>query len=272
MRYNNPPQKSNNWLVSQLSTNPQVWSTTGTNITLYGGGGWALYARGTNQSAVAVPTVMLNSNIILGGSGTSSAPWYIKPTLMSYRSTPATCSITVSNASTYETSKTLTASVTLNGATLASSPYSWTNGSYTSSSTTSVSSAGAHQLTIKDSNSLTRSCSVTLVSRQEYQHNTCTTANSCSGCPNSSYHATAYYCYYSPAYVTQSECNESDWMWVDGACYQAVIMKQQYNNDAGHCGCATWNTSDTAWYTTSCGNSNYSTCKDRSSRTTYAKA
>ena len=157
MRAASNPQQTNNWLITDAA-GYQVWTTTGSNDTLNGSttaSSWAIEAKSDSSTSTVYPSVMISFNVILSGRGTSSAPWYINPTLMTSRSSPATCSITVSNASTYETSKTLTASVTLNGATLASSPYSWNSGSYTSSSTKTVSAAGSQQLTIKDTNSLT---------------------------------------------------------------------------------------------------------------------
>ena len=191
---------------------------------------------------------------------------------MTSRSSPATCSITVSDPDNWTTSKTLTANVNSNGASVSGSAYKWsTGGSWTSSTQTTVAVAGAIQLTIKDSNNLENNCSVTLKSRLEYQHKTCQSANSCDRCP-AGYHETTYYCYYAQAYVTQSECTEGDWDWVDGACYQAVILKPHYNNDAGHCGCTSW-TDVEGWFPNSCGNSDYSDCKDRGTpRTTFMKS
>ena len=132
----------------------------------------------------------INSNVVIKGSGTSSDPWYINPTIMASLSSPASCSISVSNPTTYETSKTLTASITWNGASAYSSnPYYWSNiGSWGTATTTTASSAGAYQFTLKDSSNLTKSCSVTLVSQQEYQVKTCTNYGQCYGCPNGGFY------------------------------------------------------------------------------------
>jgi hypothetical protein len=222
------------------------------------------------------PTAYLKETvIIIGGNGTESNPYILDPTVFISGQSPATCAVTTGAG--YATSKTLTIGTTLNGATLDANPYSWTSATsgFGSSNQTSVSAAGNYWAYIKDNLGRTNSCSITIRSRQEYLHNTCTLANYCTYCPSGYNYSYSGKCFkYRFSAESDHDCTDgsSGTGYYDGStwCYYNYVNPVQGRN-VYSCGCQTWDNSDTTWYTDSCGNNDHSNCMNRQTRTTYGQ-
>ncbi len=215
----------------------------------------------------------LNSDVFLLGSGTSGDPYYICPACTSAATSAATCAVVVSNAGTYETSKNVSIAYYANGASASATPYSWSFApNWTASNTINIAMAGTIRGYIMDSAGATNTCTANIVTRAEYQHQTCSQCKSCTYCPSGGVMLSGgSYCYKNPGSSgTEHDCSDDGGSWVNGVCYYDMY-RATTGTSCGYCGCNSWNTSDTAWYTTSCGTSNYKSCKDKATRVVYAQ-
>ena len=158
------------------------------------------YYAGPKTSKGYRAVIYLKADTKLLGAGTSASPYTVSAACTG--TSAATCTITTDSG--YDTSKTLTANVTLNGATI--SNYVWSNGdSGASKTSTDVSTSGTHTLTIFDSNNLTNTCSISLSSRTEYRQATCSSPTYTNWAAlNPGYTSS---CYASTLELWKKECN-----------------------------------------------------------------
>ena len=287
------PQKTDNWLYDTTLTSSQgIWllnKANGTNVRYIQSVG-TFYINYLSTSYIVKPVVFLKADVLLRGTGTASNPYRTSTSCTSVQTSPATCNVTTST--TYEESKTLSISVTNNGVTV--NEYSWDGINWVSSNSKSgIQLVGSYSGFIKDSNGDTNSCTpVNIVSRQEYQHETCIESRGCSGYTCSQYEYDFQLCdtncYRSslPSYSTSQLCRGQNHYWnsCTNSCYNYLASASYYSYNSlqsgdsnftqglSWCGCKTYDTSDQTWYTESKGISTTSKVKDAATRTTYAKA
>ncbi len=267
--FNNSPYacKTNNWMYISSSVYWVLNPYSASRVRYQNTSGSVSLNTSTTARGVR-PTIYLKETTTFTGSGTSTNPYVISSTCSASQFSTTTCNITTTSG--YTTSKTLTISPSQStGIT-----YSWDGINYSSSNTKAISAAGTYNAYIKDAEGKTNSCSVKIVSRNEYQHYTCSQCKTCTYCNSGTLcQSSGSGCYigrrgYGELYV---ECSDLGYAWnsCNSECYNSYALSV-YGTSCNRCGCNSWNTSDTTWYTTSCGTSDKSSCKDATSRTTYA--
>ena len=258
----------NNWLV-YTTGGAEVWF-----ITPYSGGrvrrwlspgctaynisgceskneGSIQYSNPVNAKVIR-PVIYLKQGVkVMAGNGTSSNPYILAPGKFD---SPATCTITTTSG--YETSKTLTLGTTLNGATLASAPYSWeseTSG-FGTTTTKTVSTAGTHWAYIKDNLNRTNRCSIAITRRTEYSKRSCTASYS-SWSQKWTYHQTC-----SPSgtvgqglsYSTCEAINSTVTCNELGGFSQPCYKKVTYTRTCSASNCGSWSSYTTTYASGSC--------------------
>ncbi len=265
--FNNSPYacKTNNWMYISSSVYWVINPYSATRVRYQNTTGSVSLNTATEARGIR-PTVYLKGTTAFTGNGTSTSPYVISSSCAASQFSTTTCNITTTSG--YTTSKTLT----ITPSQTSGITYSWDGINYSSSNTKAISTAGTYNAYIKDAEGKTNSCSVKIVSRNEYQHYTCNQCNACTYC-NSGTLCQSKGCYigrrgYGELYA---ECNDLGFAWnsCNSECYNSYALSV-YSTSCSHCGCSSWNTSDSTWYTTSCGTSNYASCKDISSRITYS--
>ena len=217
--------------------------------------GWSsTYGDGSNYS------FCIRAIDRVGNTSAWSSPTYVRVS-----TAPPTCTVTTTSG--YDASKVLTINPSKSGVT-----YSWDGSNYSTSNTTTIASAGTFTAYVKDANGKTGSCSISIASRTEYQHQACSACKSCNYCPSGGVMLSGSYCYKNPfSSASEHDCVDDGGNWVNNKCY-STMYQSTYGTTCGYCGCNTWNTGDNAWYTDSCGGSNYAYCKDKASRTAFGPA
>ena len=309
------PCDVNNWLVYPTSGGAETWFITpynGTRLRRWlalgcttstcesTNDGSIQYATPTAAKQIRPTIYLKESVIIIDGTGTSSDPYILAPDKFISGTSPATCTISTGD---YNTTQTLTINVTLNGATLASSPYSWTSESsgFSTTKTKSVSAAGTYTAYIKDSEGRINLCSVEIKSRTEYNSRSCTGTKSYGSWSSGSttYNSTSCSAYtgdtsrvvcgsehkavgscsngsatINTVYSSQSLCSGNCSSWVtsntsggnnQGPCSCTCYIARKYQTRT--CTCSAWG-SWSGWVTTE---ATASCSTDVQTRTTYGK-
>ena len=260
--------KTDNW----LNTGYVYWTTTASNANHYQE--FYIDENGIGVDYVShtkrlYPTFYVDITYPIRGTGTESDPFIFTDANMCSMSTLTNFNCTISANSGYDITQTLTINTSATGV-----EYSFDGTNFSSTNTRTVSAAGNYYGYIRDSaTGLINSCSIVIKSRNEYQHNSCTSCDSCYYCESGIKYianSTAFCCIGSiPAGTTRYECEvEEGGNWCSGLnkCGRTMTTATVGSN-CDKCGCNTWDTSDTTWYTRSCGNGG--TCSDRNTRITY---
>ena len=260
--------KSNNWLnptqyvyimTPRINTS-QIVMAIGTS------GIVGFWANEGNKKA-HYPVVYLDATLPIGGTGTQTDPFELHSSSQCSNNYSFTC--TVDTSSGYSTNKVLKINTAQTNVL-----YSFDGINFDDTRTKSISSEGKYYGYIKNLNTgLINSCSITIKSRNEYQHNTCTAGNSCYYCPSGEKYTSsgfAYCCIGNKNISNEYDCEASGYAWCTGIsrCGSSLTLAT-YGQSSSYCGCNTWDTSDNTWYTNSCGNGG--TCSDRDTRKTYSK-
>ncbi len=273
----------NNWLVYPTSGGAETWFITKYSDTRIRrwlavgcttsncestNAGSIQYAASTTAKQIRPVTYLREEVIIIGGSGTASDPYILSPSKFISATSSTTC--TVTTPAGYDTSKVLT----IVPSQTSGIAYSWDGINYSSTMTKTIETSGNYKGYIKDATGKTNNCSINIVSRTEYQHQTCSQCKTCNYCTSSGFHYCQNHCYGEPVLPlytkTNCEIDEGAWNSCNSKCY---TWASGYSSGAscGYCGCNSWSTGDNTWYSSSCGTSNYSNCKNKATRTTYGQ-